>query len=226
MKISALLLLISLNCSSMVRAQIADFCDTDFSKADSIADLHTAHPLKDLKGLADKLTAPLSTDHEKFRAIYKWVCSNIEGDYNLVTLNKRKRARLSGSNLTRWNERFSSMVFETLVHEQKTICTGYAYLIRELSVHAGLYCVMVNGHAKPGGLQATGSRNVNHSWNLVQLNDKWYVCDATWSSGVFNRSTGQFTKKFNDKYFLTDPAVFSLDHDTTITTEMQQRSGQ
>jgi len=221
MKTSALLLLMIMNSCSMVCAQITDFYDTDFTKADSIAELHSAHSLKDLKGLADKLTASLSTDQEKFRAIYKWVCSNIEGDYSLVTLNKRKRAKLSGSKLATWNERFSRMVFETLLLERRTICTGYAYLIRELSFHAGLSCMVVNGHAKPGGLQLTGSRSVNHSWNLVQLNEKWYVCDATWSSGIFNRATGQFTKKFNERYFLTDPGVFSGDHDTTSTMEMQ-----
>jgi transglutaminase/protease-like cytokinesis protein 3 len=207
------LIVIFLTCSSVVQGQISDFQDTDFCKADSVAELYAAHPLEDLKGLADKLTAPLLTDQEKFRAIYKWVCSNIEVDYELVTLNKRKRAKLQGDKLKKWNERFNRMVFQTLLQKKQTICTGYAYLIRELAFHAGLPCKIINGCAKPGGLPNSGSRNINHSWNLIQLNDKWYLCDATWSSGIFNRTTNQFVKKYNDHYFLTEPSVFSQDHD-------------
>jgi transglutaminase/protease-like cytokinesis protein 3 len=216
MKRSALFVFVILTCGSAVCAQISDFQGTDFSKADSIAELNVAHPLKDLKGLADKLTAPLLTDQEKFRAIYKWVCNNIEVDYSLVALNKKNRAKLHGDKLSKWNKKFNRMVFETLMSQQKTICTGYAYLIRELAFHAGLSCEIVNGYAKPGGVHSTRSRTVNHSWNLIRLNNKMYFCDATWSSGIFNLSTQQFRKKYNDRYFLTDPSLFAQDHETTL----------
>jgi transglutaminase/protease-like cytokinesis protein 3 len=212
MKSFAFIFLTILTCLSISHGQICDFQGSDFYKADSVAELYAAHSLEDLKGLADKLSAPFRTDQEKFRAIYKWVCSNIEVDYELVALNKRKRAKLQGDKLTKWNEKFNRTVFLMLLQKKKTICTGYAYLIRELAFHAGLPCKIVNGFAKPGGLPSDGSRNINHSWNLIQLNNKWYLCDATWSSGIFNRTTNQFTKKYNDHYFLTDPSIFSRDH--------------
>lgn len=199
-------------CCSTVRAQVSDFRNTDFNKADSIAERYAAHPLKDLKGLADKLTVPLLTEQEKFRAIFKWVCSNIEVDYTLLTMNKQKRAKLQGDKLGRWNKEFNAIVFQTLLHERKTICTGYAYLIRELAFHAGLTCEIVNGYARFGGINANTQKPVNHSWNRIRLNDKWYLCDATWSSGNFNLTVGQFIKKYNDHYFLTDPALFFQDH--------------
>jgi hypothetical protein len=41
----------------------------DYTKADSVAALYPNYSLKDLKSLANKLTKPLSTDVEKFRAI-------------------------------------------------------------------------------------------------------------------------------------------------------------
>jgi transglutaminase/protease-like cytokinesis protein 3 len=212
MKSFAIIVLIILCYGLSARAQMSDFCDTDFSKADSVAELYAAHSLADLKGLADKLTTPLPSEQEKFRAIYKWVCSNIEVDYALVSLQIRKRSKFRGEKLNKWNIEFNHIVFKTLLRERRTICTGYAYVVRELAFHAGLPCEIINGHAKPGGLDG-GPRTVNHSWNVIQLNGKWYLCDATWSSGVFNRSTNQFVKKYNDRYFLTDPAVFSRDHD-------------
>src|SRR3954469_11114090 len=82
-----------------VWSQHSDFSCTDFSKADSIAEYYTAHSLTNLKALADHLTGSLPTEQEKFRAIYKWVCSNIEAGYELLTLNKYKRAKLKGESL-------------------------------------------------------------------------------------------------------------------------------
>lgn len=191
---------------------MTDFPNANFSEADSIADLYVAHSMEDLAGLAGKLTGTLSTDEQKFRAIFKWVCSNVEVDYDLVTLNKRKRTSLKGDRLSAWNQRFSKIVFDRLVSDRKTLCTGYAYVIRELCFHAGLPCEIVNGHANPRGVTPDQPRQVNHSWNMVQLNGKWYVCDATWSSGIFNRTSGQFRARYTDKYFLPDPTVFAEDH--------------
>jgi transglutaminase/protease-like cytokinesis protein 3 len=197
------------------RGQISDFRDTDFSKADSIAELYVAHPLRDLRGLAIKLTGPLLTEQEKFRAIFKWVCNNIAVDYELITRNKRNSAKLQGTKLVRWNEQFNIIVFQTLLHQQKTICTGYAYLMRELSTHAGLSCEIVNGYANPDGIDASKMKSDNHSWNLIRLNGSWYLCDATWSSGIFSLTTGRFVKKYNDHYFLTAPSLFFRDHYST-----------
>jgi len=69
--------------SVRLQAQIPAFQARDFHQADSIAARYPDHSLTGLKSLADKLTKPFSTDTDKFRAIYKWVCNNIENDYSL-----------------------------------------------------------------------------------------------------------------------------------------------
>ncbi|MFZ5998994.1 MAG: transglutaminase domain-containing protein [Bacteroidota bacterium] len=199
-------------CHSAVLGQLSDFQDTDFHRADSIAEHFAGHPLADLKTLADKLTGSLSTEQEKFRAIYKWVCGNIEADYELVLLNQRNRATLQGKALAAWTKKFNQIVFDTLRYKQKTVCTGFAYLVRELAYHTGLSCTIVNGYAKYKGVDQRALRPANHSWNEIRLNNKWYVCDATWSSGVFSLSKGTFVKMYNDLYFLTEPAVFFRNH--------------
>jgi transglutaminase/protease-like cytokinesis protein 3 len=209
---SVLMVSIVTFCCPTIHGQISDFKETDFHKADSIAERYAAHSLHNLKGLADKLTAPLLSEQEKFRSIYRWVCSNIEVDYALVTLNKRTKAKLHGDRLNRWNKEFNAIVYKTLLDERKTICTGYAYLVRELAFHAGLSCEIDNGYARPAGIDFTQLGPVNHSWNLVQLNKKWYLCDATWSSGIFSLRSGQFIKKYNDEYFLSDPTKFFQNH--------------
>lgn len=213
MKVFFSIVLITVICSVPVYARASDFAGVDFLKADSIAKLYPRHSLLDLRALADKLTRPLSTDVEKFRAIYTWVCTNIANDYALYLKNERQRKKyIDPESREAWNRAFSMRVFETLLHEHKTVCTGYAYLLKELASHAGIKCVIVNGYGRTAQSNIRGEGVANHSWNAVQLNNKWYLCDATWSSGAVDARTGSFVKKFDAIYFLMDPALFIRNH--------------
>jgi hypothetical protein len=115
MKVSLPTLLLIIACSTVVRGQIVDLSSVDFKKADSIAELYPLHSLKDLKILSDKLTRPLAGDLEKFRAIFKWVCTNIDNDYELYMENKKKREKLDGDELRSWGKKFSARAFTILV---------------------------------------------------------------------------------------------------------------
>jgi hypothetical protein len=193
-------------------AQISDFNDADFRKADSIAGLYPHHTLIDLKILSEKLTAPLEKDEEKFRAIYKWVCDNIVNDYSLFSEHKKQRERLDAKSFEIWNRKFSAKAFRILVSEHRTICTGYARLVSELATDAGLECRVVDGYGRSGQSNNGGKGVVNHSWNAVRLYNKWYLCDPTWSSGVIDGASLQFVRKFNELYFLPPPDMFVQNH--------------
>ena len=65
-------------------AQKSDFKQISFKKADSIAFAFKNEGLDNMPQLAYKLTSGLSTDVERFRAIYKWVCANIANDLSLI----------------------------------------------------------------------------------------------------------------------------------------------
>jgi transglutaminase/protease-like cytokinesis protein 3 len=205
-----LLLLIS----ASLPAQLADFDNVDFEKADSVAALYPHHSLKNLNALANKLTTQFSKQEEKFRAIYTWVCLNIKNDYPLYITIKHKREKLNGkpTELREWNKKISKQVFDKLLRDHKTICTGYAYLIRELALHAGLSCKIIDGYGRTSQSNIGGKGTANHSWNVVQLNGKWYLCDATWSSGSIDNQAGVFVKKFDESYFLADPSLFIRNH--------------
>jgi transglutaminase/protease-like cytokinesis protein 3 len=132
-----------------INAQTEDFIGIDFSKADSVARIHSGHPLSNLKGLADSLTNPFSTDVEKFRSIYTWVCLNIENDYNLFTRNQQKRKKLKNKEaLASWNAKLHDMVFKNLIEKKRTVCTGYALLIKKLANYAGIDCEIVDGYGR------------------------------------------------------------------------------
>lgn len=194
-------------------AQIDDFRSIDFHKADSMALLFPKYPLKDLRVLAERLTGPLQTEPEKFRAIYKWICYNIDYDYSLYLLNKRKRSRLSDPvELAEWNTKINAAVFKTLLNHHRTVCTGYAYLVKELCYHAGITSNIIHGFGRDAYGKEPIAQLPDHSWNRVRLNGNWYLCDVTWSSGAMNPRTWEYVRKYNDTYFLQAKEEFAKRH--------------
>lgn len=199
--------------SVSLHAQLTDFRHKNFYQADSVADAHFGASVTDLATLSDNLTHSLSTEEEKFRALYKWVCNNIEFDYATFRINREKRDRFDApEELQAWNKKLTPIVFRNLILEKKTVCTGYAWLVQQLAQHAGILCVIVDGYGRNATVNVRTSGKPNHSWNAVKLNNKWYLCDPTWASGAYDADREMFIKKYDDLYFLADPSVFIRNH--------------
>lgn len=211
MKNSLLLFLFS--CVLSLQAQRADFKEINFAKAESIADRYQGEGLTHIPALVYNLTSQLDNDTARFRAIYYWVTHNIAGNYDLMTQNERSRKKLKNDPeaLDFWNRQFTKEVFTVLLEDKETICTGYAYLIKVLSNMAGIPCEIVHGFGTYSR-QKSNPEMPNHSWNAVQLNGKWYLCDATWSAGYTDISTYLFEFDYDNSYFLQAPAEFLKNH--------------
>jgi len=195
-------------------AQILDFETVDFKKADRIALSYNDEDLSNLSDLSYKLTENLDTDVERFRAIFRWVCDNIANDYSLYLKNKHKRERFKDDSIkfTNWNNDFRKTLFKKLRKRKKTICTGYAYLVKELAEFADLECEIIQGYGRVSTTDIENLTLPNHSWNAVKLNGKWYLCDPTWASGIPNPETNRFAFKYNDGFFLAEPELFAVNH--------------
>lgn len=186
----------------------------DFTRADSVAKLYPKHSLANLELLSGLLTNSLINDIEKYRSIFMWVCWNIDNDYYLYEENfhKRKRLQEKPEKLELWLRNYRKRVFKRLNETHKTMCTGYAYLIDELCHYAGIECEIVNGYGKTVNSNLTDQSQPNHSWNAVNLDGKWMLSDATWSSGFIKSDDKQFVRLDGESYFLVDPALFWLNH--------------
>lgn len=199
-------------CVGWVGAQRQHGGNVGFDKADSVAMRYRRYSLTDLKGLAIRLT-PFQDDVQNFRSIYYWVTHYIRNDYNLFAENKRQRIKHANDPeaLNRWNAVANQRMFDRLLRKRITICTGYAYLIRELSAAAGIECVIVDGYGRTAASNVDEPARPNHSWNAVKLNRQWYLCDATWSSGSLNLADGSRSPG-EEGYFLADTRLFVRNH--------------
>lgn len=195
-------------------AQLSDFADVNFTKADNIAKNHKPKGKLDIYKTTNFLTQNLQTDVEKARAIYVWIAHNIANDFSLYSKNDRKRKRFQQDSirLDEWNSRFKKLLFSKLLKRKKTICTGYAMLFKEMCKVANLEAKIVHGFGRTAAVDFSELTEPNHSWNMVKLNDKWYFIDTTWAAGISYPNQKGFVFEFNDGYFLTNPAFFIYNH--------------
>ncbi|HAP59415.1 MAG TPA: hypothetical protein DCR93_07925, partial [Cytophagales bacterium] len=203
-------ILSSLLCGLLLFSTLAT-AQPRYARADSMAHALKGAPLHDLYGLAQQLTLGLTMEEEKFRAIYTWTVQNLKNDTQLYTrtMNARKRLAHQPERLQAWNRRMQPKVWDQLLHKKKTLCTGYAYFLSYLAEQVDITCVPVAGYSRTSKNNVGGAGLVNHHWNAVHLNGVWYLCDPTWSSGLY-RLWGK--DDFQDPYFLMDPHHFVLTH--------------
>ncbi|WP_422362177.1 transglutaminase domain-containing protein [Reichenbachiella sp.] len=94
------------------------------------------------------------------------------------------------------------------VFDSKTaVCSGYSSLYKLFLNEFDIECEVVNGYAKrkQGVIDRSGML-VNHSWNAVQLDGKWFLVDPTWASPIGDEPT------ISEYYFKTPPTLFLFNH--------------
>ena len=97
------------------------------------------------------------SDYEKAKAIYTYICDNVEYDY--ATLEDE-------SYLLKYTA-YAALINKTAV------CQGYAVLYYRMALESGLNARVIPGMAGGGG----------HAWNIVRINQSYYNLDATWDAG-------------------------------------------
>ncbi len=180
------------------------FGGSDLATAGAAANPYAAidrHALKappdaeeSIPALARYLVGPAKNNKEKARAIYRWVTDRIAYD---VTAYYAGEAPDEAP--------------EKVLKARKALCGGYASLYKALCREAGIKAVIVQGKAKGHeDREDDSSKTSLHGWNAIELDDEWYLVDATWGAGGLKDR--KFIKSFRDFYFLTPPEALVFTH--------------
>jgi hypothetical protein len=169
------------------------------------------YPQEKPEALAKQLIAPCKTELEKVTAIFKWITENIS--YGIKPDNKVQKAIsevvvIDDGPLKPLNER----VAENVLQKKVAVCDGYARLFTTLCDFAGIRSEIIVGYAKSGTSKPTQRFGVNHYWNAVMIDGKWNLLDATWASGYVSWRGDEFSREYDERYFLTAPEIFIQDH--------------
>ena len=168
----------------------------NYDKIDAHALAAPASAEQSVESLAAYLIEPAANEQEKARAIFRWICQNI--DYDL------------GSYFT---GRLSSTNSADVLKSRSSVCSGYSDLFSALAGEAGLEAVEIRGYGK-GYSYRPGQKfsgPYNHAWNAVKINGSWHLMDPTWGAGYLGRN-GKYHRWFDDHYFMTPPDQFIYDH--------------
>ncbi|XP_068135242.1 uncharacterized protein [Hyperolius riggenbachi] len=150
-----------------------------------------------LEQLVKELTQDTNTELEKTRVIWMWICRHIEYDIGLL----RTKSLVSPDP-------------DVVLHTRKGTSTGYCSLFESMCSLAGIQCRTVSGFSKgtshkPGQIL---SGDPDYTWNMVYLEGRWHLLDATWGAGHVDENISKFTFQYNEFYFLTHPALFIGEH--------------
>lgn len=135
----------------------------------------------EIERVLDELNVYEMSDYDKVCAIYDYVCSNIS--YSKEVEN----------NVSQWGSEADwddHSAYGGLILKE-TVCQGYCTLMYRMLLQAGIENRVIVGET--------------HGWNLVQLDGKNYLLDATWDAG-------------NEVYlyFLNGQTSFREDHDVIV----------
>lgn len=153
--------------------------------------------------LAKRIKKDFSTDLEKVRASYTWITEHIAYSYN--ENQATSRIYKSYENDLKLSRDMGQRVLQT----KQAICSGYSQLFQSLMNELGITSRVVNGSAKTEIDDIGRGLSVDHAWNIVTINNKQYLIDATWGAGSWGT---EFIKERTYNYFMTDPELFANKH--------------
>ena len=96
---------------------------------------------------------------------------------------------------------------ETVFQTHKAVCAGYANLLKALGDAIGIQILYISGDSRSSNGTISGQ---GHAWNAVEINQNWYLMDATWDSGYIQGS--EFVKEYETSYLFPPPSVMILSH--------------
>lgn len=141
---------------------------------------------RDYAPLANELTARCTDNYAKLRAIYEWICDNI--DYDLTSSIHRA---------------------DSCYQMGRGVCQGYCELFYRIAEAAGIKVELISGESKDidGNISREG-----HMWLFAYTRENHGILiDPTWGAGLF--LDGQY-KKNPDKWawFNVEPEWMLLTH--------------
>lgn len=89
------------------------------------------------------------------------------------------------------------------VIDKECVCEGYAREFQYLTNKAGFNCVSPEGLAKFP--ISADNPNINHKWNMIEINDVWYQVDCTWDDSYNDGQT--------HLYLLLNDNTMYIDHE-------------
>lgn len=138
------------------------------------------------KEILDGIITEGMTDLEKETAVYIWLTANVNYDWSHMDIMAETSRDAYGP--------YGGLV------NRSAVCLGYATSFQILMDMLGIECVTVVG----AGAHST----MDHAWNVVKPDGKWYCVDATWDAN----GREQLGEEYEWRYFNVTSDEMAKDH--------------
>ncbi len=138
----------------------------------------------EIKHRLEKIVSDVVTDNmneeEKIKALSQYVISHMEYDYNLISNTEASPEKIKEG----WGE---SLYYSVM--EGRGVCQGYTTYAQNLFNEAGIESFKTDG--------------IDHTWNLVQIEDEYYFVDLTNVDSLIDEQLSTSFDNYNlEEYYL------------------------
>lgn len=138
--------------------------------------------------VAEYITSGCEDDYQRIRAIYQWLCENIEYDTS-----------------------YSIYTADSCYDAKKGVCQAYSELFYQLAKAVGVKAEIISGKSKKhdGSVSSSG-----HAWIFAYTRENHGILlDPTWGAGYVDTSKSLFTRRENCwVWFNVNPEWMILSH--------------
>ena len=191
---------------------VSAFCQ-DYERVDATIQLYP-ESFEKPEELSRFISRDFETDSEKVRAMYSWIIRNVAYDpeeyknFNYSFTNYRDRNQKE--------EKTRKKIIERTLQKGTAVCEGYAMLMEKLCELQGISNYLVRGDIKSNFEDIGRPFKKSHMWNVIILDDKQFLFDATWGAGKYN---GKFIKEPSYFWFQSSPELFLKTHYPEVTED-------
>ena len=139
------------------------------------------------QSIISKIVSPTMSDYEKVLTIHDYIINTTTYDYD----------RLNNGTIPD-----SSYTAAGVLMNKIGVCEGYSEATKLLLNLIGIECEIVTG---------TASNNVAHAWNIIKLDEEWYMLDTTYDDPI-TFDNGKRVETLSYDYFNVTSSILRKDH--------------
>ncbi len=177
------------------RTDKADKTIQTFIKSNKIDSLRTTDQNEYVKNIAAKINEVAVNDFERVKMAHDAVCLLVSYDAKNF-----------------WANTIPDQSWQNVLKTKTAVCEGYANLFLRYMNELEVSAQKVSGYARGVGtdISSENPMDSNHAWNIVKIDDCWYLVDCTWDSGYMNGKKSE--QKYNTEWLFLKPEHFVYTH--------------
>lgn len=177
------------------RTDLPDKTIQAYIKNKNVDSLRQTNPNEYIKSIAGKINESADNDFERVKLVHDVICLLISYDAKNF-----------------WANTVPSQDWQSVLKTKTAVCEGYANLFQQFMTSLKISSQKVSGYARGVGtdILTENPKASNHAWNIVKIEDCWYLVDCTWDAGYMKGKSA--VQAYSTDWLFLKPEHFVYTH--------------